>query len=273
MIAIISDLHSNEEALKAVLKDINDFNVKEIYCLGDIVNYGPDPNTVIQLLIEHRVKSIMGNHDYSVIDPVNGYSMISPAMQDSLNYTLDILEEPSIQYLKSLTWTRSDKKGYFVHCCPPDRLRGHIREYIEDYTFKTIIESTHQPICFVGHTHQEMIYAEKPNGDQDYTRIHGNQTPQKKTDTAYRHSTYTAGDHFLDPAVRYIINAGSVGFHKSGSPHASYCLFDPKSWRLIYRHVRYDLEGLLDKLKKLGLTSDIGRFVAKYLPIDKLWAV
>ncbi|HEO66225.1 MAG TPA: metallophosphatase family protein, partial [Spirochaetes bacterium] len=57
MIAIISDLHSNEEALKAVLKDINDFNVEEIHCLGDIVNYGPDPNAVIHLLIKHRVKS------------------------------------------------------------------------------------------------------------------------------------------------------------------------------------------------------------------------
>ncbi|GMT50011.1 MAG: hypothetical protein IEMM0008_1550 [bacterium] len=125
----------------------------------------------------------------------------------------------------------------------------------------------------MGHTHQEMIYTEKSGSDPDYTRIHGNQTPQQKTDTSYRYSTYTAGDHFLDPSVRYIINAGSVGFHKNGSPHASYCLFDPDSYQLIYRHVRYDLEGLLDKLKSLDLAIDIDRFIAKYFPIDKLWAV
>ncbi len=262
MFALISDLHSNVEALTAVMKDIRNHGVDEIFCLGDIVNYGPEPNEVIQMLMDQSVKSIYGNHDYSVVDPIEGLKYIHHTKELLARYTLDVIKEPYLQYLASLPLFRKEYGCYFVHSSPPNQFMSHIRAMIEDFGIDHLLDGTGCDVCFVGHTHKEVIYSTSDKGfeiDILKDRITNRES----------HELFALNLH---PKRKYIINVGSVGFHKGGDPYASYCLYDPNTRRIVFRRVLYDMERFIEKLKLLDLPLDVERFIAKYLPIDKLWA-
>jgi len=265
LIAIISDIHSNPQALSAVLSDMKNYSVTDIFCLGDLVNYGPEPNETISMLLNHGVKSIMGNHDLSVADPVNGLSYISTSKELLQQYTLDIIEERHRKYLETLPLSLSAYDCFFVHSRPPNMLNGHIRRHLETRGFHQSMDTTGKRLCFVGHTHVDVVYSGVPSADRDFTYTPIQPSPVEKMGLASE--SYTESELHLYPETRYIINVGSVGFHRGGKPFASYCLYDPQDERLLFRHVYYDLPKLLANLKARNLPTHIEDYLASYLPL------
>ncbi len=100
-IAVISDIHSNLEALRQVLTDIGNSNIDTVVCLGDNIGYGPEPNKVVTLIRDHNIPSVMGNHELAVINQ-NYLSGFNPLVRKSLQTTLELLSEKTVNFILRL---------------------------------------------------------------------------------------------------------------------------------------------------------------------------
>jgi len=178
MFAVISDIHSNLEALTVVLADIESRGIKTIYCLGDVVGYGPNPKECLDLIIEKTKWCVLGNHDYAVFyEPTN----FNYAAEQASFWTREILEAEKTKSSRNGRWSflgqlpmRRTLKAKlnttstvmdFVHASP----RKPINEYIfpdDVYTnpikVRILFEKV-EHICFVGHTHLPGVFLDEPD--------------------------------------------------------------------------------------------------------------
>ncbi|MFH1760377.1 MAG: metallophosphoesterase, partial [bacterium] len=117
--AVISDIHGNLESLKAVLEDIESQQVDKILCLGDIVGYGPDPETCVDLIKQKCDIIIMGNHDYAVQDFTLGEKFNHHA-KIALNWTIANLSNSAMDFLRDLPYMINEGDFCFVHATPKE---------------------------------------------------------------------------------------------------------------------------------------------------------
>jgi diadenosine tetraphosphatase ApaH/serine/threonine PP2A family protein phosphatase len=210
--AIISDIHSNLEALQAVLGDIHERGIKEVVCLGDIVGYGPNPKECLDLVREHCQITLMGNHDHALLFEPTNFNL--PA-ERACYWTRQVLEdEPDVE-LRNARWKFLGelpvrvKEGdvLFFHASP----RRPMNEYIfpEDvFTNPTKVmanfERLDARLCFVGHTHQPGVFVDDPYFDP----------PNELPDSPF----------YEIEEERAIINVGSVGQPRDRDQRASYAV-------------------------------------------------
>jgi putative phosphoesterase len=220
-IAIISDIHSNLEALKKTFEIIDTKNIDEIICLGDIVGYGANPNECVEL-VRRRVRyCVLGNHDYAIIDPRETLFFNTYARYADL-WTREVITKENLDFLKSLPLTVKFKNLLFVHSSP-----AYPREW--EYIFTEVQARVQFPyfkekICFIGHSHYPGIYPEsgKFNGK-------------------------------LDKNSRYIINVGSVGQPRDGDWRLSFGIFDTEKWTYENIRAEYDVDRASAKIIQNGL--------------------
>ena len=214
-LAVLSDIHANLAALDAVCEAMPP--VDEVWALGDIVGYGPQPNEVILRLQELGARSVLGNHDGAAIGTVDA-SWFNPDAATAIRWTGEVLDDNSRAYLAVLPEVRRDGELTAVHGSP----REPIWEYITDASVAAdnldAFETRH---CLYGHTHQPVIYR------ADRGRI--------EVVTAD-----SAAPIALD-ARRALINPGSVGQPRDGNPHASYLVLDTEAGTAEFRRVAYDV--------------------------------
>lgn len=254
MFAILSDIHSNLEALTAVLDDISKRGITEIYCLGDVVGYGPNPVECLDLVIEKVRWSVLGNHDYATLyEPTN----FNYGAEQATFWTRHVLENRQDQQENDLRWhflgslpmrrtLQMDLAGQqvvmeFVHASP----RRPINEYIfpdDVYTNPAKVRMLFdrvRHICFVGHTHMPGVFLEEPDFympdelGQAYPIVQGEKA---------------------------IINIGSVGQPRDRDNRASYAYVDGN--KVYFIRVPYDYE---TTIKKILAIEDLDRFNAERL--------
>ena len=208
--ALISDIHGNLEALEVVLGDIQDQGVDEIFCLGDIIGYGPNPRECIDLVMEHCKTTLLGNHDQGALYDPDGFNI---GAERAIFWTREQLESPydrannerRWEFLSELPRTHRQGPFLFVHGSP----RNPLSEYIfpEDIYNHRKMERLFQLVeryCFQGHTHVPGVFTE---GFQFYA-------PEE-----IEHQ-YTLGD------AKVMVNVGSVGQPRDGDPRACYVILD-----------------------------------------------
>lgn len=223
--AIISDIHGNSVALRAVLADIEKQNVDSVYCLGDVIGYGPDPRTCLTLCRELDL-NLMGNHEEAVLfEPIGFNSRARVAIEwTKEQLTLESCPREENRQMWDFVGSMYEKHVedgvLYVHASP----REPIREYIfvsdirDHAKMDEIFAALEQNLCFNGHTHTAGVFTE------DYQFV-----PPASVD--YR---YTVGEK------RAIVNVGSVGQPRDGDPRASYVIFDGET--VEFRRVQYDIE-------------------------------
>ncbi|MBK9118723.1 MAG: metallophosphoesterase [Phycisphaerales bacterium] len=208
--AIISDIHSNFEALEAVFRDIDERGIQEVVCLGDVVGYGANPKECLDLVRKRCRLTIMGNHDHAVLfEPTN----FNPPAEKACYWTRSVLEDESDLKLRRKRWAFlgglpirvKERDLLFVHASP----RRPMNEYIfpEDVFTnpqKVIanFERLDARVCFVGHTHQPGVFVDDPYFDP----------PHELPDSPF----YEVDDE------RAIVNVGSVGQPRDREPRACY---------------------------------------------------
>ncbi len=227
-IAIISDIHSNLEALTKTFEIIETKNIDEIVCLGDIVGYGANPNECVEL-IRKRVKYVvMGNHDYAVaVDPTELFYFSSHARESDL-WTREILTKENLEFLKSLPLTISFKNLLFVHSSPAQPREW---EYIfTEAQARIQFQYFNEKICFIGHSHLPGVFPEKGiyNGK-------------------------------INKNTRYIINVGSVGQPRDGDWRLCFGIFDTDTWTYEQIRSEYDVEKASIKIIQNGLPEFLAR--------------
>lgn len=229
--AVISDIHGNAAAFREVLKNIERAGVSTIYCLGDNIGYGPEPEAVIRLLRERDIPSILGNHELAVNDP--GFlDWFNPIARISLEKTLTFLSADTLQYIASLPAFRVAHGCRFVHGFPPDSPTEYLFE-VEPEKLAPALSGAGEPVCFVGHTHELMLV--RHDGAEVSKR------PLKRETIP------------LDTGSRYIVNVGSVGQPRDGNNYAKYVIFDDQAFELEVRFVPYNITETISKIYQAGL--------------------
>ena len=235
-IALISDLHSNEESLTRVLADIESQGVKEIYCLGDLVGYGPDPCFVVEKAMDWKVV-LMGNHDEAVLKEAYGFNPVAKA---AVTWTRDQLRPGLLsgkgkkerwKFMSNLGLTHQHEGALFVHGSPRDPtmeyvlrsdcvdLTGGVPEKIRD------IFSRFEHLCFAGHTHDPGVITE------DSTFI----TPKEVN-----------YEYAFEKGKKYFVNLGSVGQPRDGDTRACYAIWYGD--KVVWRRVEYDFRATMQKI-------------------------
>ena len=116
-IAVISDIHGNLEALNAVLAKIDALDVRSIYCLGDIVGYGPNPNECVELIRSRNIPSVVGNHDKAVTGELS-IDFFSQMAKAGVLWTQSVISSENVQFLKQLPYMKQEQNIVFVHSSP-----------------------------------------------------------------------------------------------------------------------------------------------------------
>ena len=235
MKAIISDIHGNVEALRAVLEDIAAKKITEIVCLGDIVGYGPNPVECVELVLKNSKLTIKGNHEEAALgEPIDFNYRAEAAIrwtQEKLRQSPPEVAKRNLKFLEELAITgkiqEDEVEMLLVHGTPREPTRDYLfpRDIRDKQKLAEIFASVPK-YCFAGHSHIPGVFTE-----------HGE----------YTHPTQMtmAGIYILDDA-KCVINVGSVGQPRDEDPRACYCTFDGDS--VVFRRVAYDVKSVKRKI-------------------------
>jgi len=237
-IALVSDIHANIEALTAVMEDIDSLGCQKIFCLGDLVDYGPNPCEVLDIAMERFDITILGNHEEAVMLVAEDFN--ERAMR-SVEWTREQLNSPDLpkekrhkywNYLDAMTKKREHKQGdlLFVHGSP----RKPTHEYVfpKDSLDAAKIRSMFAKFdrfCFCGHSHIPGIYSE--TGKYGHPKNLNN------------------GELDLRRFRKLLVNIGSVGQPRDHDTRACYVVIDGST--LQFRRVEYDYKTTADKIRAI----------------------
>lgn len=238
--AIISDLHSNTEALTKVFEDIESQDVDDVICLGDIVGYGPEPRPVLEMTMKKVRVSLMGNHDEAVLKGAQNFNAWAREAIDWTREEIQIKdgkETDRWEYLKRMPLRFQTNGLYFVHGSPRQPTIEYIlREDIYNGAYDKFDEifASFEKCLFVGHSHTPCII----NEDLEYV------TPGE----IEHNFTYTRDKR------KVIVNVGSVGQPRDNDPRSCYVIIDNNTIR--FRRVEYDVDSVVAKIKAVERLSD-----------------
>jgi predicted phosphodiesterase len=228
-ILIISDIHANLTALEAVLDDAP--QVDAVWCLGDLVGYGPDPNECVKRVKElPNLVCLFGNHDAAVSGVIDITSFNNEARMAVL-WTQSVIEQVNLEYLQALSPQTVIDSVSLAHGSP----RQPIWEYLLDT--RTAFENFDYfdtPFCFVGHSHLPVIF-------------------QMEDELSTTDLSIPEANSWLKMVPRAIYNPGSVGQPRDRDPRAAYAIFDSdrQTWSL--QRVPYDIHSVQERMRSARL--------------------
>ncbi|HTY07847.1 MAG TPA: metallophosphoesterase family protein [Candidatus Edwardsbacteria bacterium] len=240
--AIISDIHSNYDALSAVLADILRSRVDRVICLGDIVGYGAEPQKCLEAVKGLTTWTVAGNHDYAAIGKMP-LSFFNINARRAAEWTATVLSPAERRYLAALPLQRhisaGDHELVAVHSTPSRPEEWHYILSIDEAEYQ--FEQFPQPVCLIGHSHQPVFWQLSAKGEcsivgKEYLRLERNR--------------------------RYIINCGSVGQPRDGDPRACYALCDSERMEVVVRRVEYNVAAAQKKIVRAGLPPRLAERLA-----------
>jgi len=237
-VAIISDIHSNYEALKSVLADIRRRAVPQVVCLGDLVGYNCFPSETLALLRESGIACVHGNHDLMAINELE-LDQCGPNARKAILWTRDVLSEEEKEYLRRLPplllW---EPDMVCIHSCLGDPVGRLIRteqyhaQYLALKGFNRRLR-----LCFTGHTHVQEVVEIGPQG-----RV------ARSTPRALR----------LNDAPFYFVNPGSVGHPRGSDYRAAYAIYDSSAKTVQFCRVPYDRKTIMTQNAGHQIYTELG---------------
>jgi predicted phosphodiesterase len=237
-VAVVSDIHGNLHALRAVLEAIGDESIEELWCLGDLVGYGPRPNECCAEV--ERVASIclVGNHDLAVLDrlPLEDFTDEAAA---AARWSQSVLSDEARAYLEGLQSSHSTAEAELFHASPRDPVWEYV---LGEEAAVAAFHLTTAPFVLVGHSHVALAFV------LEGETLDGAVTP---------------GGAELDVSNgRWLLNPGSVGQPRDGDPGAAYLVLDLEAKRALSRRVPYPVEQTQEEIRELGLPEPLAARLA-----------
>jgi len=251
-VAVISDLHTNREALEAVFAHIRSLGVQTIYCLGDVVGYGPDPEFCVDLVRGHAQFTLMGNHDEALF---HGASDFNPHARSAIEFTRQRMlprwyssseKKARWRWLRELPLFHREGRFTFVHGSPRDPVREYVLStdgFLNPAKLRAVFDSF-EGIAVAGHTHH-------PGMHTDDLRFQGLDGREELTLP-------------LPEDGHIFLNVGSVGQPRDGDNRASFAVIEDH--QVTWYRVPYDFRTAMDKILSTGALSEI---LARRLQIGK----
>ena len=231
-VLVLSDIHSNLEALRAVLRDAGAVDVT--WCLGDIVGYGPQPDECVDLLRQREpdLLCIAGNHDCAAIDKLD-ISVFSPDAERAVLWTREQLSRSTATYLEDLSEQLTSGDVTLVHGSPGEPMWEYLVSAARARENFPLLQTRY---CLIGHSHVPLVFVEAaqpvdlPNGH-----------------------VMLSGESISLGERRMFLNPGSVGQPRDGNRDASYLLLDTETGRADYCRVEYAIEKTQRLMQQNGL--------------------
>jgi diadenosine tetraphosphatase ApaH/serine/threonine PP2A family protein phosphatase len=236
--AVITDIHSNRPALEAVLEAIADVAVDEIWCLGDVVGYGAEPDRCTAIVRESCDLCLVGNHDLAVLDELD-VSAFSPAAAAAVTWTKENADEETLAFLRELKPEGEQAGMALFHASPRDPVWEYVLS-IEQATDCLAIQP--QRVALIGHSHVALFFSGPDEGATGDVR----------------------GVQALDGASldlgggRWLINPGSVGQPRDGDPRAAWLELDTNESTARYHRVGYEIDEAANAVSEAGLPQQLG---------------
>jgi predicted phosphodiesterase len=226
-ILVLSDIHANLTALEAVIADAGEFDA--VWCLGDIVGYGPDPEECLTAVrAMPGLVCVLGNHDAAMIGEIDAQAF-NPEARLSIEWTRQVVSKDNLAFTADLPKYTAVDRVTIVHGSP----RAPTYEYLlHPYTATLNFAYFETDYSFFGHTHIPTMFKLK-NGYADLSVLEG------------------TGEFTLEP--RLMINPGSVGQPRDRDPRAAYALYDTANDLWDYRRVEYDIAAVQARMRALDL--------------------
>ncbi|MEM1425664.1 MAG: metallophosphoesterase family protein [Cyanobacteria bacterium P01_H01_bin.130] len=246
-IAVLSCIHGNLEALEAVLRDIDQRSVDQIFCLGDLVGYGPYPNEVVSRIRSLDIPTCQGCWDEDIVDGLNACDCSYPSLLAEIRgrlaheWTNQVVTPETRDYLASLPLTLQHDNLCFVHGSPHSQHEYLLPETSAFMVMERVL-MTGADTLFCGHTHVPYV-RHLENSHLTLKVVHASSRSDSAAPKAStpRASTPKASTSFpLSFPLKRVINAGSVGEPRHGRPNATYVIYDTETQQADLREVEYD---------------------------------
>jgi predicted phosphodiesterase len=233
-VAVVSDIHSNRQAFEAVLEAVAGSDASELWCLGDLVGYGADPDTCVELARRHTAVCLAGNHDMAVVGelPLDDFSR---GASIAAQWTREVIAPENLGFLEGLRPEGQEEAVGLYHASP----RDPIWEYVLSALLAELcLDAQPHRTCLIGHSHVAL----------SFVRHEG----RPATGEPCREGTE------LDLASgEWLLNPGSVGQPRDGDPRAAWLLLDLDDHLASYRRTRYDVAGAAAAIKTARLPNSL----------------
>lgn len=234
LVAVLSDIHANLQAFSAVLADADALGVDEVWCLGDVVGYGGDPDACVALAVDRCDLLLGGNHDLAAVGRLS-IEDFSPRARESTEWTARTLSAASVQALTPLESLAEREAVGLYHGSP----RHPVWEYVITAALADLcLDTAAERVCIVGHSHVAGAF--------------GRRGGQPATGAIRHHGTVTdiSGGEWL-------LNPGSVGQPRDGDPRAAWLTLDTTTWEATWRRSAYDIAGAQAAIRAAGLPDSL----------------
>jgi predicted phosphodiesterase len=233
-VAVVSDIHSNRQAFEAVLEAVADSDASELWCLGDLVGYGADPDTCVELARRHTAVCLAGNHDMAVVGelPLDDFSR---GASIAAQWTREVIAPKNLEFLEGLRPQGQEEAVGLYHASPRDPMWEYV---LSALLAELCLDAQPHRICLIGHSHVAL----------SFVRHEG----QAATGEPCREGTE------LDlSSGEWLLNPGSVGQPRDGDPRAAWLLLDLDDHSASYRRTRYDVAGAAAAIKAARLPNSL----------------
>jgi predicted phosphodiesterase len=232
-VAILTDIHSNLPALEAVLASIADAEIETVWCLGDTVGYGAQPDQCAELVAERCQLSLVGNHDLAVLGEIDT-DVFSAAAAAAVSWTQKNCARKTIEFLRGLKPADEEQEVALYHASP----RDPVWEYVlaVDQAAECMREQAER-VSLIGHSHVALFFSD--GGSAEGGEASGGQAE---------------GGRVLEVGQgRWLLNPGSVGQPRDGDPRAAWLELDTDAWKASYHRVVYEIEVAANAIREAGL--------------------
>jgi diadenosine tetraphosphatase ApaH/serine/threonine PP2A family protein phosphatase len=233
-VAIVSDIHGNRHAFEAVLDSIEGSECQEMWCLGDLVGYGAEPDACVELARHHASICLAGNHDLGVIGtlPLEDFSRGAAL---AAKWTRETITPDTRQFLERLEPQLLDEEIGLYHASPRDPVWEYVLSTLQA---ELCLDVQSHRVCLVGHSHVALSFVRPPGASA---------TGQTR-----------AGGEELEIGIgEWLINPGSVGQPRDGDPRAAWLELDLEQWTAAFHRIEYDIDGAAAAIRAARLPDSL----------------
>jgi len=229
-VAIASDIHGNRHAFQAVIDAAEAENADELWCLGDLVGYGAEPDACVALADAHCTICLAGNHDLAVVD-VLSLEDFSRGAALAAEWTREVISSQTRGFLLRLSPSGDEEGVGLFHASPRDPVWEYV---LSALTAELCLDATGFRVSLIGHSHVALSF-DRPEG-----------MPASG-------STRKEGELLDIGSGEWLINPGSTGQPRDGDPRAAYALYSPADRVVEFGRVAYDIGKAAAKILQAGL--------------------
>ena len=233
-VAICTDIHGNRHAFEAVIAAAEEAGAEELWCLGDLVGYGAEPDACVALAEAHCTICLAGNHDLAVVDVIS-LDDFSRGAALAARWTQEVISDGTRTFLLGLE-PQGSSEGYgLFHASPRDPIWEYV---LSGLTAELCFDATDFRISFIGHSHVALSF-HRPEG-----------APATGT-------TRREGSEISLESGEWLINPGSVGQPRDGDPRAAWLALDTDAWTATWRRADYDIGAAQAAIRAANLPDSL----------------